>query len=94
MTLMPRSTFASKALSNYEPKDCRFLPTEACVNPATRRLLPKKLEASPVARQRLGRGAVTGFLNLLNALASKEWSVDSKASQDAFALALQAGKAR
>lgn len=34
-----------------------------------------------------------GFLNLLNALASKEWSVDSKASQDAFALALQAGKA-
>ncbi|TDP28005.1 hypothetical protein DEU29_1241, partial [Idiomarina aquatica] len=25
-----------------------FLPMEACVNPATRRLLPENLEASPV----------------------------------------------
>ena len=32
---------------------------EACVSPACRRLLPEKWEASPVARQRLGRGAVT-----------------------------------
>ena len=32
---------------------------EACVSPACRRLLPKKWEASPVARQRLGREAVT-----------------------------------
>ncbi|MCG8613239.1 MAG: hypothetical protein MI864_22235, partial [Pseudomonadales bacterium] len=29
------------------PKDCRFLPVEACVNPATHRLQPKKLEALP-----------------------------------------------
>ena len=32
---------------------------EACVSPAHRRQLPEKWEASPVARQRLGRGAVT-----------------------------------
>ncbi|SEQ46475.1 RelE-like toxin of type II toxin-antitoxin system HigB [Ectothiorhodospira magna] len=41
---------------------------EACVSPAHRRLLPEKWEASPVARQRLGRGAVTGNL-------SEHWSV-------------------
>ena len=32
---------------------------EACVSPAHRRQLPEKWEASPVARQRLGREAVT-----------------------------------
>ena len=34
---------------------------EACVSPAHRRQLPEKWEASPVARQRLGRGAVTNL---------------------------------
>ncbi|SEQ29242.1 PAS domain S-box-containing protein/diguanylate cyclase (GGDEF) domain-containing protein [Ectothiorhodospira magna] len=37
---------------------------EACVSPAHRRLLPEKWEASPVARQRLGRGAVTDLFGI------------------------------
>src|SRR5690554_4133450 len=37
---------------------------EACVSPAHRRQLPEKWEASPVARQRLGRGAVTPSVNI------------------------------
>lgn len=36
----------------------------------------------------------TGFLNLLNALACQDWLVNSQASQDAFAMALHAGKNR
>ncbi len=46
---------------------------EACVSPAHRRQLPEKWEASPVARQRLGRGAVTSNTKAMFYAAGSSW---------------------